>query len=52
MAMDVQIVLLDFSRGITVGTAVVLGIIVLVSVGIPRRVIAPSLPRHSLGKSR
>jgi hypothetical protein len=48
--MDVQSVLLAFTRGITVGIAVVLGIIVLVSLGIPRRVIA-SLPRHQAGKS-
>jgi hypothetical protein len=50
--MDVQSVFVDFSRGVTVGTAVVLGIIVLVSIGIPRRVIAGSLPRHFVGKSR
>jgi hypothetical protein len=50
--MDVQTVFLDFSRGITVGTAVVLGIIVLVSLGIPRRVTPASPPRHLVGKSR
>jgi hypothetical protein len=48
--MDVQSVLLDFSRGISVGIAVVIGIIVLVSLGLPRRVVA-SLPRHQAGKS-
>jgi hypothetical protein len=37
--MDVQNVLLNFTSGITVGIAVVLGIIVLVSLGIPPRAI-------------
>jgi hypothetical protein len=50
--MDVQTVLLDFTRGITVGTAVVLGIIVLASLSIPRRVIANTPPRRLVGKSR
>jgi hypothetical protein len=49
--MDVQTVFLDFSRSITVGAAVVLGIIVLASLGIPRRVITATLPRHMAGKS-
>ncbi len=50
IAMGVQSVFLDFTRSITVGAGVVLGIIVLVSLGIPRRAIA-SLPRHQAGKS-
>jgi len=47
--MDVQNVLLNFTSGITVGTAVVLGIIVLVSLGIPTR--ANVQPRHLAEKS-
>jgi len=37
MAMGIQTVLLDFTRAITLGAGAVLAIIVLVSLGIPRR---------------
>ena len=49
--MDVR-VFLDFTRSISVGIAVVLGIIVLASLGIRRRSALATLPRHVAGKSR
>jgi hypothetical protein len=49
--MGVQTVVVDFMRWITVGAGTVLAIIVLISLGIPRRSSA-NLRRHLANKSR
>ena len=51
MAMGVQTVVIDFMRWITVGTGTVLALIVLISLGIPRRSTV-KLRRHLANKSR
>src|SRR6266498_5948989 len=48
--MDVQSVLIDFMRWITVGTGTVVGVIVIAGLCIPRRSTV-SLPRHLDKKS-
>jgi hypothetical protein len=51
LGMGVQTVVVDFMRWITVGAGTVLAIIVLISLGIPRRSSA-NLRRHLADKSR